>query len=112
MQFILRPGQEQVLTRTWWAQVEAQAGHRDAESRAAAVRALSTVAHELFPVSASAGASSGSADTVPDAAAVLESYVICPLLEAAQDYCTDDRCCHLHLLSSGSNLRSQRAQNL
>ena len=55
-------------------------------------------AHELFPVSARPGASSGSADTSPDAAAVLESHIMRPLLEAAQDYSTDDRCCLLHLL--------------
>ena len=85
-------GKGEVVTETWCAQVEVQAGHRDAESRAAAVRALSTVAHELFPVSETTGASSGSADSGPNAAAVLEDYVIRPLLEAAQDYCTDDRC--------------------
>ena len=33
---------------------------------------------------------------LPDAAAVLESYVIRPILEAAQDYSTDDRCGLLH----------------
>ena len=76
--------------------MEAQAGHRDAESRAAAVRALSTVAYELFPISANPGASSGGTVSGPEAAAVLETYIIRPLLEAAQDYCTDDRCSHIH----------------
>ena len=76
-----------------YAQVEAQTGHRDAESRAAAVRALSAVAHELFAVSVRPRATSGSADLGPE---VLEASVIRPLLEAAQDYCTDDRYCHLH----------------
>ncbi len=93
--FTCAQGKGEVVTKTWYAQVEAQAGHRDAESRAAAVRALSTVAYELFPVRPSLEASSGSAGTLPYAAAVMESYVICPLLQGAQDYSTDDRCCPL-----------------
>lgn len=64
---------------------------RDAESRAAAVRALSSVAQELFPIDAQSRAVLGQDGSEPDANVVLEDSVISPLLEAARDYCTDDR---------------------
>ena len=71
-------------------QVEADPSQRDAESRAAAVRALSSVAQELF------SSKQGEICTVEgrsgmSKATTLERDVIGPLLRAACDYCTDDR---------------------
>ena len=73
-------------------QVEIDPSHRDAESRAAAVRALSSVAQELFPVSRPSEACHTSDSPGVDADSVLERVVLGPLLQAACDYCTDDRC--------------------
>ena len=73
------------------SQVEADASQRDAESRAAAVRALSSVTQELFPVSSQGDSCSASIRADFSAASILERDVIRPLLQAACDYCTDDR---------------------
>lgn len=75
-------------------QVEENSKQRDAESRAAAVRALSSVAQELFPFSGHGvveETNADSSDDAPGAAATLQEQVISPLLLAACDYCTDDR---------------------
>ena len=72
-------------------QVEAEPSQRDAESRAAAVRALSSVTQELFPVSSQTDSCSASIGADFSAASTLERDVIRPLLQAACDYCTDDR---------------------
>ena len=74
------------------SQVEADPSRRDAESRAAAVRALSSVAQELFPVSRQGEVrDTGSDCSGTDPASTLERDVISPLLRASFDYCTDDR---------------------
>ena len=75
-------------------QVEENTKERDAESRAAAVRALSSMAQELFPFSGHAAVEETDADSSDDAlgaATILQQQVISPLLLAACDYCTDDR---------------------
>ena len=74
------------------SQVEADPSQRDAESRAAAVRALSSVAQELFPVSRPSEARDTASDySGTDVACTLERDVIAPHLRASCDYCTDDR---------------------
>ena len=73
------------------SQVEADPSQKDAESRAAAVRALSSVAQELFPTSKQREICGGRDDAELSKATILERDVIGPLLQAACDYCTDDR---------------------
>ena len=74
--------------------MEENSKQRDAESRAAAVRALSSAAQELFPFSGHGvveETKTDNSDDAPGAATILQEQVISPLLLAASDYCTDDR---------------------
>lgn len=72
-------------------QVEPDPSQRDAESRAAAVRALSSVAQELFPIIRQREVSGGRDESGMSERTILERDVMGPLLQAACDYCTDDR---------------------
>lgn len=72
-------------------QVEADPSQRDAESRAAAVRALSSVAQELFPVSRQGEIGAARGHLGATEATFLERDIMGPILRAACDYCTDDR---------------------